>query len=150
VVISGFPDLTEEKANALTQELKNSLTHKTSSKPAPQSTQRAQPAPAGSKTATKLTEKFKLPSAFQEWAASEPRSISEVDIDKLFSGFRKYWSDKPGQAAFKTDWMEAWQRWVIKRTRVPKARPGPVRTEKFNALAYVNKSEAEHGNDPKH
>lgn len=130
-VISRFPEKTETKANAVTHERINAVMGTAGIPP-------ARPGLPRSKAPSKLTEKWNMPHAFKQWAADPPRSMAMNDIEKMASDFRFYWATKTGKAAFKDDWLAAWQRWVDKRLAKKKK-------EKFNPLAYVNKDMARTG-----
>lgn len=118
-VISGFPQETQDKANALINELTNLLTK--------EETTKATAVAVGKR----LPEDWTLPNDWEAWAAAPPISLPTGEIRKRAAHFKQYWLSRTGQQAMKKDWRATWKNWVVKSL--------PKKTaEKFNALAYVN------------
>lgn len=102
----------------------------------------AQPAPkksTGDKaTGTRLPENFKVPDDWIDWATDERPDIPPPEMRTVAESFVDYWAAKAGAAARKVDWQATWRNWVRNQKRY--AAPPPVKQQKFDPTAYVNRN----------
>lgn len=99
VVISGFSEKTETKAN---QEPRT--------KNQEPSIDRATPRKRGSR----LQEDWQLPADWKTWALSTQTTWDDEHVQKVALSFRNYWIAKSGKDATKLDWLATWQNWVMR------------------------------------
>lgn len=79
------------------------------------------PKPAKTAKGSRLSNDWKLPRDWGEWAVSEgwnPNAVRE-EAEK----FRDYWISKSGSAATKLDWQATWRNWM-RNSKSPKTNGG--------------------------
>jgi hypothetical protein len=86
-----------------------------------------QPKPTPEKRATRLSEDWRLPKAWGDWAM-ENFHISRDQVVGEAQRFKDYWAGVPGVKATKKDWPATWRNWIRGSQERPKYRARKVDT----------------------
>lgn len=71
-----------------------------------------EPNGSSKKRASRLSEDWRLPKDWGDWALAE--GLSEVCVRREADKFRDYWVSASGRNASKADWQATWRNWVRK------------------------------------
>lgn len=107
--------------------------------PEPELREKEEPKGSSKKRAVRLTEDWRLPKPWGEWAIVE--GLSEVCVRREADRFRDYWISESGPKAAKLDWQATWRNWVRKAVENrPKAanRPGQSYPQIGEIREYAN------------
>jgi hypothetical protein len=83
------------------------------------STSVEKPIVAPLRSATRLSEDWRLPAEWKEWALQVHPEWSAEGVVRVSIAFRDYWIAKAGKDARKQDWLATWRTWVRRTDAEP-------------------------------